>query len=88
METTLSEEIYIPGDKICLSNSGQSGYGTYSRDGIIYASLMGRVQVDKEINTNEKSNTSAPTVSIKTFKDNNVVIPSIGSLVISKVILI
>lgn len=36
---------YFPGDRICASNSKTtSGYGTYERNGYIYASLAGFVK--------------------------------------------
>lgn len=78
----------IKGDKICLANQARSGYGTYTRDGYIYAALLGKAKLERELQTqsNDKSaNASLPLVSIKTPKDNSVVIPHIGSLVIAKV---
>jgi exosome complex RNA-binding protein Csl4 len=76
------------GDKICLANHAKSGYGTYVRDGYIYASLLGKAKLERELqdqSSDKSSSTSLPIVSIKTPKDNSVVIPHIGSLVIAKV---
>jgi len=89
MESITSEDVYTPGDQICLANQARSGYGTYTRDGYIYASLLGQVKIERELPaTSQSSNTektAVPVVSIKTLKDNSVVIPHIGSLVIAKI---
>ena len=77
------------GDKICLANHARNGYGTYVRDGFIYASLLGRAKIERElaVQSNDKTATgsSLPSISIKTLKDNSVVIPLIGGLVIARV---
>ena len=80
------------GDKICLASQARSGSGTYVRDGFIYASLVGNAKIERELNTSSKNennkssqNSLLPLVSIKTIKDNFVVIPHVGSLVIAKV---
>ena len=92
METIISEDTYVPGDKICLASHARSGSGTYVRDGFIYASLLGNAKIERELsasskNDNSKSSSSLlPLVSIKTIKDNFVVIPHVGSLVIAKVL--
>lgn len=76
-----------------MANHARSGYGTYVRDGFIYASLLGKAKIEREVSksgenkTSPTQITSLPVVSIKTLKDNTVVIPTIGSLVIAKVIL-
>lgn len=89
METTISEDVYLPGEKICQSTHARSGPGTYVRDGHIYASLIGKAKIEREVasKTGEKTNhgSTLPTVSIKSLKDNSVVIPHIGSLVIAKI---
>ena len=89
METTISEDVYLPGEKICQSTHARSGPGTYVRDGHIYASLIGKAKIEREVasKSGEKSNhaSTLPTVTIKSLKDNSVVIPHIGSLVIAKV---
>ena len=89
MESIVSEDTYSPGDKICQASHARSGYGTYVRDGYIYASLLGRAKIEREltVQSNDKTATgsSLPTLSIKTLKDNSVVIPVIGGLVIAKV---
>ncbi len=113
METLISEDTYLPGDKICVASSARAGYGAYVRDGFIYASLCGRVKLEREASTNgsptSSNNTrssnehlakltqqqlqtatpgsSIPIVSIKTIKDQSVVLPHIGSLVMAKVCL-
>lgn len=77
------------GDKICLASHARNGYGTYVRDGYIYAALLGRARIEREIviQSTDKTATgsSLPTLSIKTLKDNSVVIPLIGGLVIARV---
>ena len=92
MESITSEDTYIPGEKICSASHARSGYGTYVRDGFIYASLVGKAKIEREISTKTGENktspqqiTSMPIVSIKTLKENLVIIPHIGSLVIAKV---
>ena len=57
------------------------------RDGFIYASLVGKAKIEREQLKNEKSPSQAslPVVSIKTLKDNVVVIPHVGSLVVARV---
>lgn len=92
MESIISEDTYIPGEKICSSGHARSGYGTYVKDGFIYASLIGHAKIERELSSKSTENktspqqiTSMPIVSIKTIRDNIVVIPHIGSLVIAKV---
>ncbi len=83
--------LHFKGDKICLAAHARSGNGTYVRDGFICASLLGKAKIEREISVNKNGegksshSTSLPVVSIKTLKENNVVIPHIGSLVIAKV---
>jgi hypothetical protein len=49
--------------------------------------LLGKAKIERELNKNEKSpsHASLPVVSIKTLKDNVVVIPHVGSLVVARV---
>jgi hypothetical protein len=72
-----------------LANHARSGYGTYVRDGYIYASLLGQAKVERELTVQSSDKTatgsSMPAISIKTLKNNSVVIPLIGGLVIAKV---
>lgn len=75
-----------------MSNHARAGFGTYSRDGFIRASLLGRARIDHEsliTSSNgelaSKSSSMLPIISVKTLKDNLVVIPHVGSLVIGKV---
>jgi len=76
-----------------VATHARGSYGTYTRDGYIYASLLGKVKIEREMN-NSKSNeiknsqqlvSQLPIVSMKTIKDSSVVIPFIGSLVIARV---
>jgi exosome complex component CSL4 len=91
MESIVSEDTYVPGDKICLSSHARSGAGTYVSGAFICASLLGKAKIEREtvVHPNSKSaepkTASLPTVSIKTVKENAVVIPHIGSLVVAKV---
>jgi exosome complex RNA-binding protein Csl4 len=111
METIISEDTYLPGDKICVANNARAGYGTYVRDGFIFASLCGRVKLEREssggqanqsttrssnehlakltqqqlVGSSTNGSASMPTVSIRTLKDQSVVLPQIGSLVMAKV---
>ncbi len=89
----LIQKSQLQGDRICVATHARGGYGTYTRDGYIYASLVGKVKIEREIN-NSKSNeiknsqqlvSSLPIVSMKTIKESSVVIPFIGSLVIARV---
>jgi exosome complex RNA-binding protein Csl4 len=60
METIISEETYLSGDKICVASSARAGYGTYVRDGAIYASLCGRVKLERELSAaNPATSTTA-----------------------------
>jgi hypothetical protein len=53
--------------------------------------LLGKAKIEREISPNKNGEAkpshtaSLPVVSIKTLKENTVVIPHIGSLVIAKV---
>lgn len=123
METILSEDTYVPGDRICQATHAKSGSGTYVRDGYVCASLVGNAKLEREklmngnattgdnnnhqesdnnntTNNNNSNQTSPeshsssgvsggsvslPVVSIKSLKENTVVIPHIGSLVIAKI---
>ncbi len=80
---------FFKGDKICVASHARTGYGTYVRDGYIYASLLGRAKIEREVAVQSSDKTatgsSLPTVSIKTLKDNSVVIPLIGGLVIARI---
>jgi hypothetical protein len=53
--------------------------------------LLGKAKIEREINANKNGegkqshSASLPIVSVKTLKENTVVIPHIGSLIIAKV---
>lgn len=80
-----------------MATHARHGHGTYVRDGFIYASLLGKAHIEREIvskdgskssgNSQQSHQSSMPIVSVKSLKDNLVVIPHIGSLVIAKVTL-
>jgi exosome complex RNA-binding protein Csl4 len=52
MEKVIADDIYLPGDKICVANHARAGHGTYVRDGYIYAALSGRAKLEREIVAN------------------------------------
>lgn len=53
--TTYSEDIYLPGDKICAASNVRAGHGTYIRDGFVYASLAGHARLDRDSSNGSNS---------------------------------
>ena len=51
--------IFHQGDQICLASQARSGYGTYTRDGYIYASLLGQAKLEREASSQSSSSSSS-----------------------------
>ena len=81
METIISDETYLPGDKICVASSARAGYGTYVREGFIYASLCGKAKIERESNAanSNPSRSSNEHLAKLTHNQLNQTSPSLGS---------
>ncbi len=74
------DQVVIPGDFLCSLSDYKSGLGTHIRQGNVYSSLCGKVNIDKKTEEAELSS-----ISVLNSKHKALSVPDVGSRVICKV---
>ena len=77
-------DVVIPGDALGPSSKYRNGVGTCTRRGTVYATLVGKVKVDRE--ENSADNKSLPIMSVEARFKRTVTVPEVGCRVICKVV--
>lgn len=76
----IRDQVVIPGDFLCPLSDHKSGSGTHIRQGNVYSSLCGKVNIEK---TTEEA--ELPLISVLNRKHKVLSVPDVGSRVICKV---
>ncbi|KAJ2554848.1 hypothetical protein EV175_002456 [Coemansia sp. RSA 1933] len=82
---TAAAVVVTPGRRLGLTQEYESGSGTYARNGMIYASILGERKIQEASTTDTKDSPAKPTVYVER-RNTKYAIPVIGSEVLARVV--